>query len=145
MKTIIAIIITAAAMLTASAQYRFTIYSASVATNASIASSNHSTINQSFDVASATNAIIQLHFKLANLTNATPATNSIVTVWDASLDGSRFTNQFTYTLFGNNTTNTETWDYTNSALTLPWLRLRYITNNTSGTLTNYGVKVGKRS
>ena len=141
MKIILALLLTA---LTASAQYRFTIYSATIATNAAITSSNSAVYNQAFDVGSSTAAVIQVAFKNTVLTNATPATNSIISVWEESLDGSRYTNQFTFTLYGNNTTNTESWAYTNSAVTLPWLRLVALTNNTSARITNITVKVGKR-
>ena len=144
MKKLITTITLALLTFTASAQYRFVIYPATIATNAAIAPSNYATINQTFDVASAPSAILQLAFKLTALTNSTPATNSIVTVWEQSLDGTRFTNRFSFSIYANNSTN-EVWDFTNSATSLPWLKLLWITNNTSATLTNHSVKIGKRS
>jgi len=142
MKTIIALLMFAA--LTAQAQYRFNIYRFTVATNASIATNAVATIGSSVDVGSGTEAIIQVAFKLN--TNGMPAnaTNGLVTVWDSSLDGSRFTNRFTSTVYGNNTTNNEAWATTNILTEVPWLRLVNITNTVGATVTNYSITVGNR-
>lgn len=124
------------------AQYRFPVYSATIATNASITASNYATLNQAFDVSGSSSATIQLVFKLTD-TNATPATNTVITTWQTSLDGSHYTNQFQYVVYGNNTTNTEAWGLTNFTVTLPWLKLVTISNTTSAVVTNHSVKVGR--
>lgn len=142
MKIIILLLLTC---LTASAQYRFNIYRYSIATNASIASNAVSTVGTSVDVGSGTEATIQIAFKQTNGTNAVPtdATNNLVSVWDTSLDGTRFTNRFSFTLKAQATTN-EVWGTTNFTTEWPWLRLVNITNTTGAIVTNYSVTVGNK-
>jgi hypothetical protein len=88
--------------------------------------------------------MIQVAFKLS--TNGFPAnaTNGLVTVWDSSLDGTRFTNRFTFTVYGNNTTTVESWAHTNFAVEVPWLRFVNATNLVGATVTNYSVTVGNK-
>jgi hypothetical protein len=144
MKTLISIILLCA--LSAQAQYRFNIYTAGVATNAYIGTNSYSTTYAtSFDVGAGTEAIIQLSFKMA--TNDYPhfATNDVITTWQTSLDGTRFTNQFQFKLTSTATaTNTEVWGMTNFAVELPWLRLVSVSNLNQARLTNYSIRVGNK-
>lgn len=142
MKTLISIILFCA--FSASAQYRFNVYRYSIATNATIATNVVATIGTAVDVGSGSEAVIQVAFKQS--TNGFPAnaTNALVTVWDWSLDGTRFTNRFTFSVYGNNTTNIEAWATTNILTEMPWLRFVNATNLTGATVTNYSVTVGNR-
>lgn len=139
MKTLLTLIMLSC--LTASAQFRYNLYTFSIATNASIASNAITTINSAVDVGSGTEATVQVAFKQHLPIHS--STNDIVTVWQSSLDGTRFTNEFTFALKAQATTN-EVWDRTNFAVKLPWLRLVNITNTTGAIVTNYSVKVGQK-
>lgn len=132
------------ACLTASAQYRFNLYTATIATNASIATNAVATYGQSFDVGAGTEATIQVAFKLNSTNVSATATNAWVTVWDTSMDGTRFTNRFTFSVYGNGTTNTEAWGTTNFTVEWPWLRFVNATNLVGETVTNPSVKVGNK-
>lgn len=145
MKTLISILAFAFLAFATSAQYRFNQYQTTIATNASYSTNSVTTFNQSFDVGAGTEAWIQIAFKLNNGTNAIPssATNDFVTVWDTSLDGSRFTNRFTFALKGNASTN-EAWGLTNFPVSLPWLRLVNATNTVGATLTNISIRVANQ-
>jgi hypothetical protein len=134
------------ACLTAPAQSKWNNYTAGVATNAYVGTNSYSTTySTTFDVSAGSTASIQLAFKMA--TNDYPhfATNEVVTVWQSSMDGTRFTNQFTYALMSTATaTNTEVWGITNFAVTYPWLKFVGLTNLNSARLTNYSVRVGDK-
>lgn len=144
MKTLISIIILCA--LSAQAQYRFNIYTAGVATNANIGTNSYSTTySTAFDVGAGSTACIQLSFKMA--TNDYPhfATNDVITTWQSSLDGTRYTNQFQFKLTSTATaTNTEVWGLTNFTVTYPWLKFVSISNLNQARLTNYSIKVGNK-
>jgi len=144
MKTLISIIILCA--LSASAQYRFNSYTAGVATNAYIGTNSYSTTySTAFDVGAGSTACIQLAFKMA--TNDYPhfATNDVITTWQSSMDGTRFTNQFQFTIKSNaSATNTEVWGLTNFNVTYPWLKLMSVSNLNQARLTNYSVRVGNK-
>jgi hypothetical protein len=140
------IIILFLSMACASAQYRYTLYSSTVATNAYIPTNSYTTYNTAFAVAAGSAVQIQLAFKIA--TNDYPhwATNDIITTWQSSMDGSRYTNQFQFTLKSTATaTNTEVWGLTNFAVTYPWLKLISISNMNQARLTNHSVKVGQKT
>lgn len=144
MKTLISILLICA--LSASAQYRYTLYSSSIATNDYIATNSYTTYNTAFAVSAGSSAQIQLAFKMA--TNDYPhfATNDIITTWQSSMDGSRYTNQFQFTLKSTATaTNTEVWGLTNFSVTYPWLKLISISNLNQSRLTNHSIKVGQKT
>jgi hypothetical protein len=139
------IIILFLSMACASAQYRYTLYSSTVATNAYISTNSYTTYNTTFAVSAGSAVQIQLAFKMA--TNDYPhwATNDIITTWQSSMDGTRFTNQFQFKLTSTATaTNTEVWGLTNFTVTYPWLRFINITNFNQARLTNYSVTVGQK-
>ena len=131
--------------LNASAQYRFNQYTATVATNAYIATNSYTDYNVAYDVGAGSTACIQLAFKMA--TNDYPhfATNDVITTWQSSLDGTRFTNQFQFKLTSTATaTNTEVWGLTNFTVTYPWLKFVSISNLNQARLTNYSIKIGNK-
>ena len=131
--------------LNASAQYRFNQYTATVATNAYIATNSSTTYNVAYDVGAGSTACIQLAFKMS--TNDYPhfATNDVITTWQSSLDGTRFTNQFQFKLTSTATaTNTEVWGLTNFTVTYPWLKFVSISNLNQARLTNYSIKIGNK-
>ena len=139
------IIILFLSMACASAQYRFNQYTATVATNAYIATNSYTAYNVAYDVGAGSTACIQLAFKMA--TNDYPhfATNDVITTWQSSLDGTRFTNQFQFKLTSTATaTNTEVWGLTNFTVTYPWLKFVSISNLNQARLTNYSIKIGNK-
>jgi hypothetical protein len=139
------IIILFLSMACASAQYRYTLYSGTIATNAYIATNSYTTYNTTFAVSAGSSVQLQLVFKMA--TNDYPhyATNDIITTWQSSMDGTRFTNQFQFKLTSTATaTNTEVWGLTNFTVTYPWLRFVNITNLNQSRLTNHSVSVGQK-
>jgi len=140
------IIILFLSMACASAQYRFNSYTAGVATNAYIGTNSYSTTySTAFDVGAGSTACIQLAFKMA--TNDYPhfATNDVITTWQSSMDGTRFTNQFQFTIKSNaSATNTEVWGLTNFNVTYPWLKLMSVSNLNQARLPNYSVRVGNK-
>lgn len=146
MKKLLLLTLMAFCVIGANAQYRFNQYTASIATNSFVGTNSYSTTgSQSFDVGSGSTAWIQLSFKMA--TNDYPqfATNDIVTVWQSSLDGTRFTNQFLFKIQSTVTaTNTEVWGMTNFAVTLPWLKFVGLTNLNQARLTNYSIRVANK-
>jgi hypothetical protein len=131
--------------LNASAQYRFNQYTVTVATNAYIATNSYTSYNVAYDVGAGSTACIQLAFKMA--TNDYPhfATNDVITTWQSSLDGTRFTNQFQFKLTSTATaTNTEVWGLTNFTVTYPWLKFVSISNLNQARLTNHSIKIGNK-
>jgi hypothetical protein len=143
MKIIILLLLTC---LTASAQYRFNLYTVSLATNAFVGTNSFSSSGtQAFDVGAGSTASIQLAFKMA--TNDYPhfATNEVVTVWETSMDGTRFANRFFFNLTSTATaTNAEVWGRTNFPVTYPWLKYVGVTNLNQARMTNYSIKVGNK-
>jgi hypothetical protein len=116
-----------------------------VATNAYIATNSYTDYNVAYDVGAGSTACIQLAFKMA--TNDYPhyATNDVITTWQSSLDGTRFTNQFQFKLTSTATaTNTEVWGLTNFTVTYPWLKFVSISNLNQARLTNYSIKIGNK-
>lgn len=117
-----------------------------MATNDYIATNSYTTYNAAFAVAAGSSVQIQLAFKMA--TNDYPrfATNDIITTWQSSMDGSRYTNQFQFNLKSTATaTNTEVWGLTNFSVTYPWLKLISISNLNQARLTNHSIKVGQKT
>lgn len=144
MKTILAILFSFAAF-TASAQYRYNLYS--LATNA-IDATSISNYTLSASVAASTRADIQLAFTLisSNHPTAMSATcsNPVTALFDFSIDGTRFTNQLSVTL--NAQSNATVWHLTNVMVTnAAWIRLVSITNANHAKLTNLTVKVGSKT
>lgn len=143
MKLILAILLVACS---AHAQYRFNRYTASASTNAFVgAYSNQPSVNSSMEVAAGNYVQLFFYFSLCS-TNTGPilttATNPVTTYWDASFDGERYTNEFTWSV--NAKTNGEAWGLTNIPITYPHLRFKYMSNGNPAAVTNWGIKVGQK-
>jgi hypothetical protein len=132
--------------ITSQAQYRFNNYTAGFATNAYVGTNTYSTTYATaFDVGAGSTACIQVAFKIATNDYPQYATNDVITTWQSSMDGSRYTNQFQFTLKASAAaTNTEIWAVTNFAVTYPWLKFVSITNLNQAKLTNISVRVGNK-
>ena len=142
------ITILCALSLTASAQYRYQTYTLpSSSTNTTIQTNTLATYNSSAAVSSSTRADIRLAFKLTSATTNAMGTNAFQNVtctFDKSVDGTYWTNSFTFSVRANS--NSVVWDQTNiDVSTAAWLRLVSITNGNAGKVTNVSVFVGAKT
>lgn len=145
MKTIILILLLTAC--SAQAQYRYGVYTAAgTTTNATINTNTLETFNTSVDVGASSRADIQLVFRLTSTdTNAMSATcsNLVTATFDSGIDGTYFTNQFTFSVAGQS--NAVALGFTNIDVSqMAWLRLVSITNANLGIVTNYSLKIGRK-
>lgn len=131
----------------ASAQYRYQTYSVGIATNAFIGTNTFTNFNTFFAVAGGTKVDLQLAFKQTHEgTNAIPATdtNGIDTGWRFSLDGTRSTNSFVFTVYGNALTNVEAWNLMTTNSDYAYLEFVGLTNrNILSRITNISVRIGQ--
>ncbi len=146
MKHLLPFVLFVLSVLSSSAQYRYNLYTAhSGGTNSYVpAFSNSTSIDLSMDVGQGNYAQILVYYSLISTnTNAVPAscTNLVTTLWDASMDGSHFTNEW---LFSVRSTTNGNWGMTNIAVTYPYLRYRRMTNDNAAHLTNFMVRVGQK-
>jgi hypothetical protein len=144
MKTVFAFLILAATF-TAQAQFRYARYALpSTNTSTTIQTNTLATYNSAADVGTSSRADIMLRFKLTGVgTNAIVAnsTNEVTARFDKSIDGTYYTNAFTFTVFAN--TNLTVWNITNISVTdAAYLRLVSITNGNAARVTNLSVTVG---
>ena len=145
MKTLIAIILLIAC--TAHAQYRYGIYTAAgVATNDIVNTNTLTVFNTTVDVGASSRADIQLVFRLTSYdTNAMSSTcsNLVTATFDSGIDGTYFTNQFTFSVAGRS--NAVALGFTNIDVSqIAWLRLVSITNANLAVVTNYSLKIGRK-
>lgn len=133
------------AACTASAQYRYNLYTLATNTIPATYSSNYAI---SAAVGTSTRADIQIAFTLlsSNHPTAMSATcsNPVTATFDTSIDGSKFTNAFSFSL--NAQSNAPVWHATNIMVTnAAWLRLLSVTNANYAVVTNFTVKVGVKA
>lgn len=132
--------------LSASAQYRYNLYTAAgTGTNSTIGTNAGVTFDTTMDVASSSKVSVQFVFKLtSSTTNALPAgcTNPVVLRFDYGIDGTYWTNRFSWTNYANSN-NVVIGLLTNLDVT-PWAWFRLVdgSNYNNGIVTNYSVKVG---
>lgn len=130
-----------------SAQYRYNKYDALIATNAYIATNAVATLGDTVSVAAGTRVDIQFRFKLINngtLAIGPTATNPVTLRISESMDGIRFTNAWTYSLYGNAMTNTEAWGVFTTNVNYAWIKIETITSGlTNAIVTNYAVLIGQ--
>ena len=139
MKTIALLLLST---LSCFAQFRFNNYTLySTSTNSSVGA-NAATTNINATVSVAQGNYAQVQIASSVFTNNVNATNMVSTYWDASFDGTRFTNAFTIEF--RSATNGESWMHTNFAVTYPFLRLKYLSNANATPLTNVTVKLGQK-
>jgi len=131
----------------ASAQYRYQTYSVGIATNAWIGTNSFTNFNTFFAVSGGTKVDLQVAIKQTHEgTNAIPATdtNGIDTGWRFSFDGTRSTNSFVFTVYGNAMTNVEAWNIMTTNNDYAYLEFVGMTNrNIMSRITNISVRIGQ--
>jgi hypothetical protein len=145
MKTLLLLLLTASTCL---AQYRYyptTVLSSG--TNGYLAANSSTNVSAAYGIGASTKLDMLLAFSLISTnTNAMPVscTNSVVTVWETSADGSYYTNRFTFSVDA--VTNLTRWNQTNIDVSqAAWIKFVGLTNNNAAHLTNYKVFIGYKT
>jgi len=149
MRTLLATLLCALSVFTASAQYRYNKTTLPSGTNVTVGSNAVVTFNTAVDVGPSTTADIRLAFRLTGVgTNAiVPApncTNLVTATFDRSKDGTYYTNSFCLSAYANS--NSISWAETNVSVSqYAWLRLVSISNLNWSLITNPSVFIGNKT
>jgi hypothetical protein len=123
------------------AQFRYTLTEVgATGTNAVLSANSQSNYLSAVDVGNTTRIDLLAHFKVLG----TNTTSNVVFKLDFGVDGTRYTNEFTWTVAALGTN--EAWGITNLLVTnYAWARLNSVTNANPGKLTNYNFYIGKKN
>lgn len=142
MKPILLLILLLILLPCAHAQYRYnTSTLATTSTNSVLLANTNITYNAAFAVAAGNTVDVQIAGTVT--TNAAGGTNLITGTFQKSMDGSRWSSFFSFSI--RSTTNSEAWDRTNVNVAADaFIRLTTVTNGNAFSITNFTVKVGQK-